>query len=597
MKKVFLIVLVLMPFVSLAYATPISQQWDRTYGGVDRETIGSIQQTTDGGYILAATTASFGVGMFSILVVKLNSNGEITWQRTYTAGNFIDTVYSIQQTTDGGYILAGGTMPLYNNTMMAMIIKLDANGDILWNKTYPEVVELKCIQQTLDGGYIACGHNFILKLGATGDITWHYAIPSVDFWKAQQTSDGGYVVSGERRNNSTSFDVLALKLASDGDIVWQKNYGGGGMDIGIIHQTAEDEYFITGYTYSFGVGEIDAWILKLNSNGSIIWQKTYGGVNDDSINAIQQTSDGGYLASGETASFGAGDEDLWILKLDDSGNIIWEKTYGGEDYDGASSLQKTSDGGYIVLSATENFGSGGDDLWVLKLDGIGHIPNCDIIGSSNAIISNSTITGLDSYIPLETPPITIAEANIIPLSVAVETSPICYYIDSNDIDGDGVENDLGESLMSSLSDNSLLADTDNCSDVPNGPFLGTCTKGTVGSTCIANEACGVDGICSMNQEDSYPPQGNNRGDSCDCEGDFDCDGDCDGTDALTFKGDFGRSIFDDPCESGDTCNGDFDCDNDCDGTDAALFKFDFGRSSFNNPCPTCVKGVEWCMYP
>jgi hypothetical protein len=248
-----------------------------------------------------------------------------------------------------------------------------------------------------------------------------------------------------------------------------------------------------------------------------------------------------------------------------------------------------------VLSGTQSFGAGEDDLWVLKLDSNGHIPNCNIIGSSDAIILNSTITGLDSYIPLETPSITIADVNIIPLSVAVETSTICYYIDSNDIDGDGVENDPGESSMRGLSNSSLLADTDNCSEAPNGPFLGTCTKGNVGNTCIANEACGVGGICSMNQEDTSPTQGNGIGDACDCEGNFDCDNDCDGTDASTFKVDFGRSEFNNLCEDDDPCNGDFDCDGDCDGTDAAGFKFDFGRSSFNNPCPACEVGA-WCNY-
>jgi len=99
----------------------------------------------------------------------------------------------------------------------------------------------------------------------------------------------------------------------------------------------------------------------------------------------------------------------------------------------------------------------------------------------------------------------------------------------------------------------------------------------------------------MNQEDGYPPGGNGLGDVCDCEGDFDCDGDCDGSDAALFKSDFGRSDFNNPCGNVHLCNGDFDCDNDCDGTDASLFKQDFGRSSFNNPCPGCIQG-EWCNY-
>ena len=137
--------------------------------------------------------------------------------------------------------------------------------------------------------------------------------------------------------------------------------------------------------------------------------------------------------------------------------------------------------------------------------------------------------------------------------------------------------------------------SDNCPEIQNGEIWGTCTSGIMGKNCYDNEDCGDSGYCSKNQEDLCPPQGNGIGDACDCEGDFDCDNDCDGTDAATFKLDFGRSTFGNPCEDGDPCNGDFGCDGDCDGTDAALFKQDFGRSGFNNPCPVCEVGV-WCDY-
>ena len=130
---------------------------------------------------------------------------------------------------------------------------------------------------------------------------------------------------------------------------------------------------------------------------------------------------------------------------------------------------------------------------------------------------------------------------------------------------------------------------DNCSDEPN-PNQENGDSDLIGDIC---DNCPND--FNPTQEDNYPPQGNEIGNACDCEGNFDCDEDCDGTDAATFKADFGRSIFSNPCETGNTCNGDFDCDGDCDGTDAAGFKVDFGRSSFNNPCPACVVG-EWCSY-
>jgi hypothetical protein len=136
---------------------------------------------------------------------------------------------------------------------------------------------------------------------------------------------------------------------------------------------------------------------------------------------------------------------------------------------------------------------------------------------------------------------------------------------------------------------------DNCAGTPNGPYKGTCTIGKIGDPCSTDAACGgAVGSCSMNQEDSYPPPGGNgSGDACECEGNFDCDQDVDGSDAATFKIDFGRNPLNNPCNIDDPCNGNVNCDNDVDGSDAAVFKGDFGRSKFSNPCPPCVVG-DWC---
>ena len=154
---------------------------------------------------------------------------------------------------------------------------------------------------------------------------------------------------------------------------------------------------MAGYTDSFGAGKSDLWLLKLDAGGNITRQKSYGGTGRDAAYSIQETSDG-YIAAGDTESFGAGDYDFWVLKLGSGGNVIWQKTYGGDDFDRAHSIEQISDGGYIMAGETESFGTGRGNVWVLKLDESGIIPECPLIENSAATITDTTITGSDMTI-------------------------------------------------------------------------------------------------------------------------------------------------------------------------------------------------------
>jgi len=168
-----------------------------------------------------------------------------------------------------------------------------------------------------------------------------------------------------------SLSLFLAGIASAGQ--WAKTYGGTGDDYAYsIQQTSDGGYIVAGYTGSSGAGLADFWVLKLKSDGTVDWQKTYGGGGYDSASSIQQTSDGGYIVAGVTTSFGAGGYDFWVLKLDGSGNVQWQKTYGGTGNDYANSIQQTTDGGYIVAGVTTSFGAGGD-FWVLKLDSSGNV--------------------------------------------------------------------------------------------------------------------------------------------------------------------------------------------------------------------------------
>lgn len=582
MKTIVVVILVLLTFGTFVYASPISQQWIKIYEGPENDSFNCIQQTMDGGYIATGHTRSFAPGLSIYLwVLKFDANGHVSWQKTYHHGSFINDGYTIQQTSDGGYILGGFTsMP-----GKSWMLKLDSNGDIVWQKTYDEIIQFNVIQQIANGGYIAIGPGNVLKIDTDGNVAWHKIIRGLEHLSLtgiQQTSEEGYIISGYHYT-SADYDILVLELDSNGNLLWQKTYRGTVKEYSYSIQVTSDGGYIVAGPYGS-----DALVLKLDGTGNILWQKTYDGSGSTYMVSIQQTADGGYTTVGTT------DSDIWIMKLDDYGNIIWQRTYGGDSGDWGIYYDKTLDGGYVIAGNTNSFGS--DGLMILKLDSNGEIPGCDIIETSNVQVIDRTVIPQDFSLTVESWPITVTETDTIPQVIAVEISEVCYYENPTDIDGDGIENDSGEAIANGMYGGSFLVELDNCSESPNGPYLGTCTKGTVGSTCIANEACGHDGICSMNQEDSSPPQGNGIGDACDCEGNFDCDTDCDGTDASTFKVDFGRSTFGNPCENGNPCNGDFDCDGDCDGTDAAGFKFDFGRSSFNNPCPACTVG-EWCNYP
>jgi hypothetical protein len=420
-------------------------QWAKTYGGSSQDwasSADSIQQTSDGGYIVVGDTYSFGAGNGDFWVLKLDTNGNMQWQKTY-GGSGNDYASSIQQTSDGGYIVAGVTPSFGAGDYDIWVLKLDTNGNVQWQNTYggSNDDEAYSIQQTLDNGYIVGGYTYsfgagfsdvwVLKLDANGNVLWQktYGGSSNDWAESiQQILDGSYVVAGVTDSfDAGNGDFWVLKLDANGNVLWQKTYGGSAFDRGrTIQQTSDGGYIVGGMTQSFGAGNGDAWELKLDANGNVQWQKTYGG-NDFEGAAIWQTPDGTYIATGRTYSFGAGGDDLWVFKLDTNGNMVWQKTYGGSGNEFARSIQQTSDGGYIVGSFTNSFGTGSEDVWVLKLDANGEIPGCSAMGTSNAIvnntsatITNTTVTGTDTTVSPQTSTASITDTN-------ATVTEVCYY--------------------------------------------------------------------------------------------------------------------------------------------------------------------------
>jgi len=386
-SKLFIISAFLL-FLYLFSTDNVFPGWFKHYGGAHGDLGQSIQQVSDGGYIVAGYTSSYSNGGKDFAIYKLNSSGNKVWFKHYGGGSN-DEAKAIQQTSDGGYIVAGHTVSYTYGSSDFAIYKLNSSGNKVWFKHYGGINldRAHSIQQTSDGGYIVAGNTesythgsydvAIYKLNSNGNKVWfkHYGGTQDDSANAiMQTSDGGYIVTGFTKSYSHGDSDFAIyKLNSSGNKVWFKHYGGTQDDsANAIKQTSDGGYIVAGRTYSYSYGEYDLGIYKLNSSGSKTWFKHYGGSSSDVAYSIQQTSDGGYVVAGYTYSYSYGIDDFAIYKLNSSGNKVWFKHYGGANSDRGRSVQQTSNGGYIFAGDTNSYTYGSFDFAIYKLDSDGN---------------------------------------------------------------------------------------------------------------------------------------------------------------------------------------------------------------------------------
>lgn len=269
------------------------------------------------------------------------------------------------------------------------IIKLNSAGVLSWSRTIGGATSEQgnSIIQTSDGGYIMSGSAssfgaggfdlYVVKMDATGVVTWTRTVGntgSESSWSVIQTSDGGYAVSGWTNSyGAGSFDAYVIKLTAAGAVSWTRVLGGTGFDQALsLIQTSDGGYAFTGRTSSFGAGSNDLYVVKLTAAGAVSWTQTVGGTGNEFAWSIIQTTDGGYAIAGYTNSFGAGLDDLYVVKLDATGIVTWTRTVGDVDDDRAYSIIQTSDGGYVVAGSTRSYGAGNLDVFFVKLDAAGN---------------------------------------------------------------------------------------------------------------------------------------------------------------------------------------------------------------------------------
>ncbi len=373
-------------FTLLLFSFAHAQQtWERAYGEGPNDNAGfSVQQTTDGGYIVSGAT-NWTPNIADVYLIKTNASGDTLWTRTYGGANQ-DLSYSVRQTSDGGYIVAGSvTDPSFHQ--LVYLIKTNATGDTLWSKTYGGRGYNwgRSVQQTSDTGYIVAGVAFLsgrdqdvylIKTDVDGDTLWSrtYGGYGVETgWSVQQTQDGGYIVAGSTTSFGDSCQAYLIKTNATGDTLWTRTYGGPHDDWGrSVQQTEDGGYIIAGTACSIGPGDDDIYLIKTNASGDTLWTRTYGGMSYDWGESVRQTTDGGYIVAGETYSFGNGYYDVYLIKTNASGDTLWTRSYGGTNYDKGSSVQQTSDGGYIVAGWTASFENYAQ-VYLIKTDVNGNV--------------------------------------------------------------------------------------------------------------------------------------------------------------------------------------------------------------------------------
>lgn len=266
--------------------------------------------------------------IFLALIGAVFAEVGVGWEKTFGSSSY-DIGYSLCPASDGGYVITG----YYGgNGGNVCLIKVDAQGNKVWEKTF--------------GG---------------DDADWGTSL--------QETSDGGFIiVGGTYSYGSGAEDIYLMKTNASGNLAWHKVFGGSNPDWGsAVRETSDDGYIIAGGTYSAGAGKEDLYLLKIDAHGNKIWEKTFGGSESDWGNSLCEAPDGGYLVAGYSESFGGAGQDVYLVKTDPYGNKVWEKTFGGNDSDWAQSVCLASDGGYIIAGGTYSAGSGGKDIYLLKV--------------------------------------------------------------------------------------------------------------------------------------------------------------------------------------------------------------------------------------
>ena len=358
--------------------------WNRTFGTIKWDECSALELSPEGGFAFAGTTNANGYDNGGdCWLVHTDTNGDLLWQNTY-GGASSDTGTDLCRTSDGGYGLIGYTRSYGAGGSDVYLIKTDANGMELWNKTFGGAMDDHglAIQQCGDGGFILAGATqsygareaWLIKTDAAGAMQWQQRFcgtrpPGGYFMTVLRTAQEEYVAAGRNYLGQTS-DIIVVKTTQDGTVLWEKLLGDSSCKdsaLGIA-STSDGNYIITGQR-EHEATEHDILLMKINSEGEELWTRTFNETTYfDTGLSVTETTDGGFLVAGEigTTESTPTVTDAILIKTDGDGRKEWHMTLGGSGSESFYDALQTPDGGYITGGLTTSYGAGSQDAWVLK---------------------------------------------------------------------------------------------------------------------------------------------------------------------------------------------------------------------------------------
>jgi len=415
------------------------------WGGTGNDYGASIAQTSDGGYVVTGQTESYGAGYANMFIAKYADDGSLSWDQTW-GGAVSDSGNSIIQTNDGGYAVTGETQSYGNGSSDMFIAKYTDDGTLSWDQTWGGTGNNfgSSVVQTSDNGYAVVGSTqdegagdidmFITKYAANGDLSWAKTWGGIDYYYGNsiiQSSDGGYIVVGDFLDSDTgNSDMFISKYTDNGNLSWIQNWIGIDFESGSsVIQSGDGGYVVTGITNSYGAGNNDMFIAKYANDGNLSWSKTWGGTGDDEADEITNTNDGGYIVTGETSSYGAGYFDIFIAKYTADGSLSWSQTWGGLDDEYGSSTTQINDGSYVVTGSTYSYGAGNMDMFIAKFSSTGEITDCNstmcqspiaTVMSPVASVASPNATAVNPIVSTTNPTATITNPDAIITAIVPE---------------------------------------------------------------------------------------------------------------------------------------------------------------------------------